>query len=109
MMAQRAVVHAGKLREFESMKLIYKPFGIIAGILAGFLARAVFGKLWGLIDDEEPPESTTLETSWPKVLLAAALQGLIFRTVKVAVERAGAKGWTHLTGVWPGETRPDPE
>jgi hypothetical protein len=91
------------------VKLIYKPLGIVFGILAGVLGRAVFGKIWGMIDDEEPPESTTLETSWPKVLLAAALQGLIFRTVKVAVERAGAKGWTHLTGVWPGETRPDPE
>ena len=91
------------------MKLLYKPLGIVFGIIAGILGRTLFSKIWGMIDDEEPPESTTLETSWAKVLIAAALQGLIFRTVKVAVERAGAKGWTHVTGVWPGETRPDPE
>jgi hypothetical protein len=91
------------------VKLIYKPLGIVLGIVAGILGRVLFGKVWGLIDKEEPPESTTLETSWPKVLIAAALQGMIFRTVKVAVERAGAQGWTHLTGVWPGEKRPDPE
>ena len=91
------------------MKFIYKPLGIALGIVAGILGRALFGKIWGMIDDEEPPEGTTLETSWPKVLIAAALQGMIFRVVKVAVERAGAKGFTHLTGVWPGETRPDPD
>jgi hypothetical protein len=91
------------------LKLIYKPFGIAVGIVAGILARAVFGKVWGLIDEEEPPESTTLETSWPKLILAAALQGIVFNVVRAAIERFGAKGWTHLTGVWPGETRPDPE
>ena len=38
---------------------------------------------------------------------AAALQGLIFRLVRVVVDRYGAIGWSYLTGVWPGETRPD--
>jgi Protein of unknown function (DUF4235) len=91
------------------MKLIYKPFGIVVGIVAGILARTIFGKVWGLIDEEEPPESTTLETSWPKLIMAAALQGIVFNVVRAAVERVGAKGFTHLTGVWPGEKRADPE
>jgi Protein of unknown function (DUF4235) len=106
MMPQRTVVQAGRS---GAMKLIYKPLGIGLGLVAGIIGRAIFGKIWGLIDDEEPPEGTTQEVSWPKVLIAAALQGMIFRVVKVAVERAGAKGWNHLTGVWPGETRADPE
>ncbi len=91
------------------MKLIYKPIGLLLGLAAGAIGRLVFSKVWGLIEDAEPPEPTTERATWPKVLLAAAIQGLIFRTVKVAVDRAGATGWRNLTGVWPGEKEPDPE
>ena len=91
------------------MKLIYKPIGLLLGLAAGAIGRLVFSKVWGLIEDAEPPEPTTERATWPKVLLAAAIQGLIFRTVKVAVERAGATGWRNLTGVWRGEKEPDPE
>lgn len=91
------------------MKLIYKPIGLVLGLAAGAIGRLVFSKIWGMIEDAEPPEPTTERATWPKVLLAAAIQGLIFRTVKVVVERAGATGWRNLTGVWPGEKEPDPE
>jgi hypothetical protein len=91
------------------MKLIYKPFGLILGILAGLLGRKAFDFVWEKIDDEEPPEPTTELASWRRVLAAAAVQGVIFRVTKVAVDRYGAIGWRHLTGVWPGEKRPDPD
>jgi len=91
------------------MKLIYKPIGLLLGLAAGAIGRLVFSKIWRMIEDAEPPEPTTERATWPKVLMAAAIQGLIFRIVKVAVERAGATGWRNLTGVWPGEKEPDPE
>jgi len=91
------------------MKLIYKPIGLLLGLAAGAIGRLVFSKIWGMIEDAEPPEPTTERATWPKVLMAAAIQGLIFRIVKVAVERAGATGWRNLTGVWPGEKEPDAE
>jgi hypothetical protein len=91
------------------MKLIYKPFGMLVGLLAGFLGRALFSRIWAMIDKEEPPEATTEQTTWPKVLVAAALEGLIFRVVKVAIDRAGAIGWSRLTGIWPGKRAPEPE
>ncbi len=91
------------------MKLLYKPFGIILGVAAGILARQLFSQLWGYIDDREPPKATTEESSWVKVLGAAALQGLTFAVTKAAVNRAGAKGYSNLTGVWPGEKRPEVE
>jgi hypothetical protein len=91
------------------MKLIYKPFGIIAGILAGFLSKKLFEWVWSKIDDEEPPKPTTEETNWPKVLAAAMVEGVTFKVTRAAVDRAGATGFAHLTGVWPGERRPDPE
>ena len=91
------------------MGLLYKPFGILLGILAGLLGRRLFTFVWEKIDDEEPPEPTTEEASWRRVLAVAALQGVIFRATRVAVDRYGAIGWRYLTGTWPGEKRPDPE
>lgn len=51
----------------------------------------------------------TLKTSWGKLVLATAVQGAIFRAVKAVVTRAGAVGYSRVTGTWPGEIEPDPE
>ncbi len=90
------------------MKVIYKPFGIVLGILGGLLGKRVFDFVWERIDEEDPPKATTRETSWGKLVGAAAVQGLIFKVVRVLVDRAGARGFESLTGTWPGEKRPDP-
>jgi hypothetical protein len=84
------------------MKLLYKPFGIVLGILAGLLSKKVFEAVWGVFDEAEPPKPTTQEAEWGKVLAAAAVQGVTFKVTRAAVDRAGAKGWDHLFGVWPG-------
>src|SRR5689334_12373331 len=85
------------------MNVLYKPFGIVLGILAGLLSKKVFNVVWGLFDKEEPPKPTTQQADWTKVLAAAAVQGVTFKVTRAAVDRAGAKGWDHLFGVWPGE------
>jgi hypothetical protein len=89
------------------MKVVYKPFGIILGILAGLVSKKLFEVVWGIFDKEEPPKPTTLEASWPKILGAAAVQGVTFKVTRAAVDRAGAKGFDHLFGIWPGDRRPD--
>jgi hypothetical protein len=91
------------------MKILYKPFGLVVGIIAGLLARQVFNEIWGHIDDREPPKPTHEETTWPQVLGAAAVQGATFAVTKAAVNRSGAKGFQWLTGVWPGDKRPEVE
>jgi hypothetical protein len=88
------------------MKLIYKPFGIIFGFLAGILAKKMFEAVWGIFDNEEAPKPTTLQTTWPKVIGAAAMEGVAFKVTRAAVDRVGAKGFAHLTGFWPGEKVP---
>jgi hypothetical protein len=90
-------------------KLIYKPFGIVAGILGGLLSKKLFEWVWSKFDEEEPPKPTTLQTNWPKVLGAAAVEGVTFKVTRAAVDRAGASTFHYITGVWPGEHRPDPE
>jgi len=91
------------------MKLIYKIFSIPLGILAGQVAKKLFEQVWGLIDDREPPKANIEEATYPKVLAAAAVQGLTFFVTRAAIQRAGAKGFAHLTGVWPGDKRPEVE
>jgi hypothetical protein len=84
------------------MKLIYKPFGLVLGLLAAILSRRLFDMIWGIFDKEEPPKPTTKEANWPKVLAAAAVQGATFRATRAAVDRAGAEGFEYFTGFWPG-------
>ena len=93
----------------RGVKLLYKPFGLILGIIGGLLGKQLFDYVWTKFDDEEPPEATTMEATWPKVLAAAAVEGVSFKLTRAAVDRYGAKGWYHLTGAWPGEERPDPD
>jgi Protein of unknown function (DUF4235) len=91
------------------MKLIYKPIGIILGILGGLIGKRVFDFVWTKIDDEDPPKPTTQEADWSKILITAALQGMIFKSTRAIIDRHGAKAWYYLTGAWPGEKRPDPD
>ena len=91
------------------MGAIYKPFGILLGILGGLAGKRIFNFVWTKIDEEDPPKATTQETTWAKLIGAAAVQGVIFRLTRVVVDRYGAIGFNYLTGVWPGEKRPDPD
>jgi Protein of unknown function (DUF4235) len=91
------------------MRVLYKPIGLILGILSGIVGKKIFDFVWTKLDDEEPPEGTTQHAPWSKVLAAAALQGMIFKSTRVIVDRYGAVGWNYLTGAWPGEKYPDPD
>ena len=91
------------------MGAIYKPIGIILGLLSGLVAKRIFDFVWTKIDDEDPPKGTTQDAPWGKVLAAAAVQGMILRSTREVVNRYGATGFSYLTGVWPGDKRPDPE
>ena len=84
------------------MKLFYKPFGIVFGILAGLVSKKIFEAVWGIFDKEEPPKPTTLQTTWPKVIGAAVVEGVTFKVTRAAVDRVGAKGFEKVTGFWPG-------
>lgn len=90
------------------MKAIYKPFGIVMGLLSGLLASQIFNFIWQKFDDEEAPKPTTELATLPKLVASSALQGVVFKLTRLAVDRSLAKGYANLTGVWPGERRPEP-
>lgn len=86
------------------IKLMYKPFSIIAGVLGGILAGAIFKQVWKLAArEEEAPNSTDVQRGWGEVLVAATVQGAIFAVVKAAVDRGAAEATLKLTGIWPGK------
>lgn len=81
------------------MKILYRPLSLLASVLGGILAGAVFKKVWAAVSGEEQaPEATSPEYSTKEVLLAAVIQGAIFAGVKAAVDRAGAMGFKKITG-----------
>jgi Protein of unknown function (DUF4235) len=85
------------------MKLLYKPFSLIAGLIAARIGRALFQGLWSRVDRAEPPEPTAPEAPMPKVVGAAALEAATMAGVTAAADRVAAQAFHHLTGVWPGK------
>jgi hypothetical protein len=81
---------------------MYKPVGLLGGILAGAIAGVVFKQVWRLAAGEpDTPHATDESRQWAEILAAAALQGAIFAIVKAAVDRAGASAVKEITGRWP--------
>ncbi len=89
------------------MKLLYKPFGILAGVIAARLGRAAFKKIWGKIDEQDPPDPSIEEATAGKVIAAAALEAATMAAVAAAVDRASARTFHHLVGIWPGKKQED--
>jgi hypothetical protein len=85
------------------MKILYKPFALIAAVIAARIGKSLFTAMWARIDDAEPPEATAPGASLPKVVGARALEAATMAAVAAAVERTAARAFHHLTGVWPGE------
>ncbi|MDP9363186.1 MAG: DUF4235 domain-containing protein [Chloroflexota bacterium] len=85
-------------------KLAYRPIGLLGGILAGVASGAIFKQIWKRVSNEDDaPGAMQSEYRMREVILAAALQGAIFAATKAAIDRVGARGFTKLTGSWPGD------
>jgi predicted DNA-binding transcriptional regulator YafY len=90
------------------MRILYKPFAIVASVIGARLGRNAFKKLWTRIDAADPPEPTTAEASFPKVVAAAALEAATLAGIAAAVDRASARAFHYLTGIWPGKKKQEP-
>jgi hypothetical protein len=91
------------------MKVLFIPFSVLAGLVAGLLGKKVFEGLWGVIDKEEPPEPEHRELAMPKLVAALLLEGAIFRLAKGLTDHGARRVFARATGSWPGEERPEPE
>lgn len=87
------------------MGILFRPFGIIAGIAAGMLARKLFDKGWSAVNDEEPPQADQSDVEMPKLIVSLLLEGAIFALVKGLVDHGARSAFASYTGVWPGEKK----
>ncbi len=83
------------------MKILYKPFALIAGLISARIGRSVFKSLWSKVDDSPPPAPGTGQGSTAKVVGAKALEAGVMAAVAAAVSRAFARFFHHLIGAWP--------
>jgi hypothetical protein len=88
-------------------KLLFIPFSVIGGILAGIIGKKTFEALWGVVDNEEAPDPKHREISLKKLLPALVLEGAIFRAVRGLFDHGSRHAFQRLTGSWPGEERPE--
>jgi hypothetical protein len=86
-------------------KVLFTP----VSILGGLIGKKLFEQLWGLVDDQEPPDPKHRDVPWGKVLVAMLVEGAIFRVVRGLVDRSTRIGFERLTGTWPGKAEPEPE
>lgn len=87
------------------MKIFYKPFGIVAGIIGARLGSKAFQAVWGRVDSLAPPEPTAGDAPLPQVVAAAALEAATMAAIGAVVDRAAASTFHYLFGAWPGKSR----
>jgi hypothetical protein len=90
-------------------KLLFMPFSIATGLLAGLISKKTFALIWSKIDDHEPPEPKSERAGFGKLAIALALEGALFRVVKGLVDHGARRGFASVTGAWPGDREPQPK
>jgi hypothetical protein len=89
-------------------KILFIPVSIIAGLIAGLVGKKVFEGVWGLVDDQEPPDAEDREIEMPKLVASLAVQGATFAIARGLTDHFARRSFYKATGAWPGEERPEP-
>ena len=88
----------------KAAKVVYRPIGLIGSLVASSIAATLFQLVWKKVARaDDAPTAMQSEYSMREVLVASAVRGAIVAVVKAVVSRAGARGFTKLTGAWPGD------
>ncbi|WP_149956028.1 DUF4235 domain-containing protein [Zafaria cholistanensis] len=92
----------------KSAKIVYRPLGLLSGLLGGLIASQIFRQLWKRATPygrghHDAPKA--LSTAYPlkEILAASVLQGAIYALVKALIDRGGARLFERVTGKWPGD------
>jgi hypothetical protein len=88
----------------KGAKIAYRPIGLIGSLVASSIAAALFQQVWKKVaHEDDAPTAMQSEYSMREIVVASAIRGAIVAVVKAVISRAGARGFTKLTGAWPGD------
>jgi hypothetical protein len=91
----------------KSAGVLYKPFGIVGGIVAGKIASAAFTKVWARTRyDGIAPTPRSADATTGQAVLAAVLQGAIFSGTSAVFQRLSAGAFERWAGEWPDDRKP---
>ena len=90
------------------IKILFVPFSIVGGIIAGFVGKKTFERLWHLFDDQDAPNPKDREIALTKLVMALLLQGAVLRIVRGLIDHGSRSAFSKLTGTWPGEKNRSP-
>jgi hypothetical protein len=88
------------------MNLMYKPFSIVSGLVAGKIATKFFSVIWGMFDDREPPDPEHHEVPIVKLTLALLIEGALFAAIRGLIDHGSRRVFRYFTGEWPGDEAP---
>jgi Protein of unknown function (DUF4235) len=92
-------------------KILFIPFSVIGGFVAGKIATFMFDRLWRQIDQQRSPEPDQRAVGWSKLVLGLALEGAVFRLVRGSVDRGSRELFTPSLAAGPAskhQARRDP-
>lgn len=90
----------------KSAKILYRPVGLVSGVLGGLIASQVYRQVWKRVahdDRDEAPKALSTEYPLKEILISAVTQGAIYALVKALIDRGGARAFERITGEWPGD------
>jgi hypothetical protein len=88
----------------KGAKIVYRPIGLIGSLVASSIAATLFQVIWKMVTKaDDAPTAMQSEYRLREILVASAVRGAIVAVVKALVSRGGARGFTKLTGAWPGD------
>jgi hypothetical protein len=90
------------------VKLLFRPMGVLVGLMAGMIARSTARAIWAAFDDREAPGPDQRDATYVRLVPWLLLEGALFRVVKGVADHGSRRGFERLTGRWPGEEEAEP-
>jgi hypothetical protein len=91
------------------VRLLYKPFGIAAGILGARAGKQAFRAIWSGVSETPKPSPGEPNAGFAQVVVSAAIEGATLAAVGAAVNLLAARAFHHLIGAWPDKPKSAPE
>jgi hypothetical protein len=83
------------------MKLLYKPFAIVSGIIGARVGRSAFRALWEGIATSPKPSPSDPEAGLFEITASAALEAATLAASATVFSELSARLFHYMFGVWP--------